>query len=80
MAKYILDHGNSKKQMDRVLEKFSRKLDAYPMGACPLTVQMSLLHTSKNQTCGKCVPCRDGLPQLEKLRACNGYIGGHGSF
>lgn len=67
MANYILEHGYSKKQMDTVLEKFRRKLDAYPMGACPLTVQMSLLHTSKNQTCGKCVPCRDGLPQLENL-------------
>lgn len=67
MDKYILEHDNSKKQVDEVLEKFKRKIDAYPIGACPLTVQVSLLQISKNQTCGKCVPCRDGLPQLEEL-------------
>ena len=47
--------------------KFSRKVDVYPPGTCPLTVQLSLLHASMNQTCGKCVPCRDGLPQLADL-------------
>ncbi|MBQ7534548.1 MAG: FAD-dependent oxidoreductase [Stomatobaculum sp.] len=26
-----------------------------------------MLQASKNQTCGKCVPCRDGLPQLERM-------------
>lgn len=67
LAKCTLEQSNSKKQIDEVLKKFRRKLDAYPMGVCPLIVQMSLLHTSKNQTCGKCVPCRDGLPQLEEL-------------
>ena len=50
-----------------MLEKFSRKVDVYPPGTCPLTVQLSLLHASMNQTCGKCVPCRDGLPQLADL-------------
>ena len=34
---------------------------------CPLTVQLSLLHASKSLTCGKCVPCREGLVQLEEL-------------
>lgn len=67
MAKCALEQSSSKKQIDEVLKKFRRKLDAYPMGVCPLIVQMSLLHTSKNQTCGKCVPCRDGLPRLEEL-------------
>ena len=50
-----------------LLEKFSRKVEVYPPGTCPLTVQLSLLHASMNQTCGKCVPCHDGLPQLAKL-------------
>lgn len=47
-----------------LLEKFSRKVEVYPPGTCPLTVQLSLLHASMNQTCGKCVPCRDGLHSL----------------
>ena len=50
-----------------LLEKFSRKVEVYPPGTCPLTVQLSLLHASMNQTCGKCVPCRVGLGQLNPL-------------
>ena len=50
-----------------LLEKFSRKVEVYPPGTCPLTVQLSLLHASMNQTCGKCVPCRVGLGQLNHL-------------
>lgn len=50
-----------------VLEVFSRRVEAMPPGTCPIAVQVSLLETSVGQTCGKCVPCRDGLPQLLRL-------------
>lgn len=50
-----------------LLEKFERKVKGYPPGTCPLTIQYALLQSSANQSCGKCVPCRDGLPQLEIL-------------
>ena len=50
-----------------LLEKFSRKVEVCPPGTCPLTVQLSLLHASMNQTCGKCVPCRIGLGQLNNF-------------
>lgn len=50
-----------------MLDKFKSKVNVYPPGTCPLTVQLSLLEASMNQTCGKCVPCRDGLPQLAGL-------------
>ncbi|MEG0303369.1 NAD(P)-binding protein [Gordonibacter sp.] len=48
-------------------ERFARRVEATPPGSCPLAVQLSLLQASVVQTCGKCVPCRDGLPQLAKL-------------
>ncbi|MEG2024827.1 MAG: NADH-ubiquinone oxidoreductase-F iron-sulfur binding region domain-containing protein, partial [Gordonibacter sp.] len=48
-------------------ERFARRVEATPPGSCPLAVQLSLLQASAAQTCGKCVPCRDGLPQLAKL-------------
>ena len=68
MSKLFLSDPNScDVYIGKLLEKFETKVKAYPPGTCPLTVQLSLLTASKNQTCGKCVPCRDGLPQLETL-------------
>lgn len=68
MSKYVLEQkGSTNEKISNVLFRFRRKIKSYPPGMCPLTVQLSLLQTSMNQTCGKCVPCRDGLVQLEKL-------------
>ena len=49
------------------LGEFVRRVGATPPGTCPLAVQLSLLQTGAAQTCGKCVPCRDGLPQLARM-------------
>ena len=58
---------NTDRKIGGLLASFNRKIRAYPPGMCPLTVQFSLLHASKSLTCGKCVPCREGLVQLEEL-------------
>lgn len=58
---------NTDHKIGGLLASFNRKIRAYPPGMCPLTVQLSLLHASKSLTCGKCVPCREGLVQLEEL-------------
>lgn len=50
-----------------VVDIFHRRIEATPPGTCPIAVQQSLLQTSGTQTCGKCVPCRDGIPQLAAL-------------
>lgn len=50
-----------------VLGEFQRCIAAAPSGQCPISLQRTLVASSAAQTCGKCVPCRDGLPQLEKL-------------
>ena len=49
------------------LKAFARRIEAVPPGMCPLVLQLSLLQTSEAQTCGKCVPCRDGIPRLTAL-------------
>lgn len=49
------------------IDELQRRAQATPPGTCPLTVQLALLQASALQTCGKCVPCRDGLPQLAAL-------------
>ena len=46
---------------------FARRIEATPPGQCALALQLSLLEASALQTCGKCVPCRDGLPELAKM-------------
>ncbi|MBC2889730.1 FAD-dependent oxidoreductase [Gordonibacter massiliensis] len=46
-----------------------------PPGTCPVVAQLALLQAGAAQTCGKCVPCRDGLPRLaallERVAACD---------
>lgn len=64
---FLADPNSSDVKIGELLEKFENKVKVYPPGTCPLTVQLSLLQASANQTCGKCVPCREGLPQLEVL-------------
>ena len=50
-----------------VAERFSRRVRTVPPGTCPLAFELSFLQASAAQTCGKCVPCRDGLPQLAAM-------------
>ena len=52
---------------EETMHGFARRIEATPPGQCALALQLSLLEASALQTCGKCVPCRDGLPQLAKL-------------
>ncbi|MBQ9002805.1 MAG: FAD-dependent oxidoreductase [Eggerthellaceae bacterium] len=52
------------------VEHFLRRVEAVPPGTCPIAVQLSMLEAGGAQTCGKCVPCRDGIPKLaEAMRA-----------
>ncbi|MCR5419886.1 MAG: FAD-dependent oxidoreductase [Lachnospiraceae bacterium] len=49
----------------KFLERFAKRVKGSPPGVCPLAVQLSFLQSARSQTCGKCVPCRDGLAQVE---------------
>ena len=57
--------GNMNERIDVVLRKFNSRMTSYPPGMCPLALYRSLLHISMNQSCGKCVPCRDGLSEVD---------------
>lgn len=54
-------------RIDVVLRKFRSRMTSYPPGMCPLALYRSLLQISMNQSCGKCVPCRDGLAEVDHL-------------
>ncbi len=63
--KKLAKRGNMNERIDVVLRKFRSRMTSYPPGMCPLALYRSLLHISMNQSCGKCVPCRDGLGEID---------------
>lgn len=75
--KKLAKKGDMNARMSIVLNKFRARLTSYPPGMCPLVLYRSLLQMSMNQSCGKCVPCRDGLVEVERL--LNSILKGEGS-
>lgn len=49
------------------LDEYERRIGATPPGMCAVALQLDLLRASGCQTCGKCVPCREGIPRLAAL-------------
>lgn len=56
---------NMNNRIDTVIRKFRARMTSYPPGMCPLALYRSLLQISMNQSCGKCVPCREGLGEVD---------------
>ncbi|MBR1478163.1 MAG: FAD-dependent oxidoreductase [Lachnospiraceae bacterium] len=63
----LAERGNMNERIDVTLRKFRSRMSSYPLGMCPLALYRSLLQISINQSCGKCVPCRDGLVEVDRL-------------
>lgn len=59
--------GNMDDRMNVALTKFRSRMTSYPPGMCPLVLYRSIVQMSMNQSCGKCVPCRDGLVEAERM-------------
>lgn len=53
--------------VERLYKDLERHIVASPPGLCPVDLQLSFLKMCHAQTCGKCVPCRIGLQQLQNL-------------
>ena len=60
----VKDRPASDSKIESYMARFERRVQATPPGQCPLATQAALLEAGALQTCGKCVPCRDGLPKL----------------
>ena len=52
---YLADPSGYDVKMNEIARHFSHKVEVYPPGSCPITMQISMLRTAANQTCGKCV-------------------------
>ena len=55
---------DANKRIGEFLEPYLRRVESMPPGTCPIAVQQSLLQTCAAQTCGKCTPCREGIPKI----------------
>ncbi|MBQ9932147.1 MAG: FAD-dependent oxidoreductase [Firmicutes bacterium] len=55
--------------VEGIYRDLERRVAASPPDVCPVTMASVFLQLCHAQTCGKCVPCRVGLAQLELLIA-----------
>ena len=67
MTRNLTERGNMNDRMDIALNKFRSRMTSYPPGMCPLVMYRTILQMSMNQSCGKCIPCRDGLVEAERI-------------
>ena len=65
--KKLTPKGSMNERIDTVLYKFRSRMNSYPPGMCPIALYRSLLQISMNQSCGKCIPCRDGLLEVDRM-------------
>lgn len=63
----VIHKNEMNEKTTKFLDKFVKRVKATPPGVCPIAVQLSFLQDARSQTCGKCVPCRDGLEQVENM-------------
>ena len=53
--------------VEELYKTLERRIVASPPGLCPVDMASAFLRLCHAQTCGKCVPCRIGLEQLQNL-------------
>lgn len=59
--------GRAQNVLDGLHRDMERRIGASAYGLCPVDMSLNYLRLCYAQTCGKCVPCRIGLGQLEVL-------------
>ncbi|MCR5215529.1 MAG: FAD-dependent oxidoreductase [Lachnospiraceae bacterium] len=67
VKEHVLHQNEMNVKTSKFLDKFVKRVKANPPGVCPIAVQLSFLQSARSQTCGKCVPCRDGLLEVENM-------------
>lgn len=63
----IITRNKAQKTAEELYKDLERRIVASPPGLCPVDLAVSFLKICHAQTCGKCVPCRVGLGQLQNL-------------
>ena len=63
----IITQNKEQATIEELYKDLERRISASPPGLCPVDLASSFLKLCHAQSCGKCVPCRVGLGQLQKL-------------
>lgn len=63
----IITRDKAQTTVEELYKDLERRIVASPPGLCPVDLAVSFLKVCHAQTCGKCVPCRVGLGQLQNL-------------
>ncbi len=62
---YLKSNDSAQQTVERLYKDLERRIIASPPGQCPVDLTAAFLKLCHSQSCGKCVPCRLGLGQLE---------------
>ncbi|MBR6473444.1 MAG: FAD-dependent oxidoreductase [Firmicutes bacterium] len=63
----IRSQDEAQKTIAGLYKDLERRIIASPPGQCPVDLAVSFLRLCHSQSCGKCVPCRVGIRQLEDM-------------
>mgnify|MGYP004607042987 CR=1 FL=1 len=63
--------------LEKIYSDVERRMEASPVGNCPVELTSAFVKLCLAQSCGKCVPCRVGLDKLAALM--DGILEGEGS-
>ncbi|MCD8023275.1 MAG: FAD-dependent oxidoreductase [Lachnospiraceae bacterium] len=63
----IITINKAQTTVESLYKDLERRISASPPGLCPVDLAASFLKLCHAQSCGKCVPCRVGLGQLQDL-------------
>ncbi len=64
---YIKSRDTAQKTVEGLYKDLERRIIASPPGQCPVDLAAAFLKLCHSQSCGKCVPCRVGLGQLQLM-------------
>ena len=63
----IMTPSRAQTVIDGLYRDVERRIAASPPGLCPVDLAMNFLNLCHAQTCGKCVPCREGTKRMLEI-------------
>ena len=63
----IMSASRAQTTVEGLYTDMERRIAASPPGLCPVDLVAAFLKLCRAQTCGKCVPCRIGLKQIDNM-------------
>ena len=63
----IMSASQAQTTVEGLYTDMERRIQVSPPGICPVDLAAAFLKMCRAQTCGKCVPCRIGLKQIDNM-------------